>query len=40
MSHTLPPHRELPPEVRGRMRATVRAGIPPAAAAPSWPAPP
>ncbi|AIJ22912.1 hypothetical protein [Amycolatopsis methanolica] len=29
MSHTLPPHRELPPEVRGRMRATVRAGIPP-----------
>ncbi|MFD4248689.1 hypothetical protein ACFWQL_03020 [Amycolatopsis thermoflava] len=29
MSHTLPPRRELPPEVRERMRATVQAGIAP-----------
>ncbi|WP_116114690.1 hypothetical protein [Amycolatopsis ruanii] len=29
MSHALPPRRELPPEVRERMRATVRAGLAP-----------
>ncbi|GHE84779.1 hypothetical protein GCM10017786_15740 [Amycolatopsis deserti] len=29
MSHALPPRRELPPEVRERMRATVRAGMTP-----------